>query len=80
MTLEFLSYIQILIVTIRLCIASYHVLGCVVLCIGHCSLHLVSLHESYLSCFVWLFCRSLFVVLVLVQCPGSSGRDVDSYR
>ena len=25
------------------------------------------------------FCRGLFVVLVLVQCPGLSGIEVDSY-
>ena len=79
MTLEFLSYIKILIVTIGLLTAPCHVLGCVVSCIGHCSLHPMSLHESCLSCFVWFFCKSLFVVPVLVQCPGLSGKEVDSY-
>ena len=80
MTLEFLSYIQVLIITIGLCIAPCHVLGCVVSCIGHCLLHLASLHESCLSRFVWFFCRSLFVVLALVQCLGLSWREVDSYH
>ena len=80
MTLKFLSYIQILIVTTGLCIAPCHVLGCVVSCIGHCLLHPTSLHELCLSRFVWFFYRSLFVVPILVQCPGLSWREVDSYH
>ena len=80
MTLEFLSCIQILIVTIRLCITPCHVLSCVVSCIGHCSLYPASLHESCLSHFVLFFCRSLFVVPVLVQCPGLSWRKVAPYH
>ena len=80
MTLEFLSYIQILIVTIGLCIAPCHVLGCVVSCIGHCLLHPASLHESCLSRFFCFFCMSLFVIPVLVQCPGLSWREVDPYH
>ena len=80
MTLKFLLYIQVLIITIELCITPCHVLGCVVLCIGHCSLHLVSLYDSCLSRFVWLFCMSLFVVPILVQCHGLSWKEVDSYH
>ena len=80
MTLEFLSYIQILIVTIGSCITPYHVLSCVVSCIGHCSLHPKPLHESCLSRFVFFFSRSLFVVLVLVQCPELSWKEADSYH
>ena len=74
MTLEYLLYIQILIATIGLCIASCHVLGCVVSCIGHCLLHPVLLHESCLSRFVWFVCRILFVVLV-DSCPIGVSAD-----
>ena len=80
MTLEFLSYIQILIVTIGVCITPCHLLSCFVSCIGHCSLHTASLHELCLSCFVLFFCRSLFVVPILVQCPRLSWRKVDPYH
>ena len=66
MILEFLSYIQILIVTIGSCITPCHVLSCVVSCIGHCSLHPEPLHELCLSRFVFFFSKSLFVVPDLV--------------
>ena len=78
MTLEILSYIQILIVTIRLC---SHVLGCIVSCIGHCSFHPVSLHESCLSRFAWVLLWGSICSPGLGSVPWVEwDRDVDSYR